>query len=697
MQPSLTPVSPARFPSANARRYRGGHFAAAAWSTASLGFLLLNPLRGLAEDASLVENRLSQAARYLASDELEGRGVGTKGLDLAAAYIAQQFRDIGLKTEAYDGQPFQKFTMTTGASLGPHNELVLIGPSPEAGKDPQSVAWKLGEQFNPLAIGGSGKFDLPLVFVGYGISGKDEKYDDYANVDVKDKAVVILRHEPQQNNPHSEFNGTKTSTHAPFKRKVSNAYEHGAAAVIFCTDDFDIQKTVAALRKRWQTAVDEIADENTKFKALANPSADDHKKHEEQIRRLADDVKKFAEQLDAAKDPLLEFDGAGPDAAEGRNFPVLYCRRGALDPIIRSSLGKTLAQVEAEIDQGPNPHSRALTGWRMVGETSVERQETEVKNVVGVLEGEGPHARETIVIGAHYDHLGFGGAGSASPGVREIHNGADDNGSGTTVLIEVARQLASRAKKLPRSVVFVAFTGEERGLIGSARYVRNPLVPLESTVAMLNMDMVGRLQDEKLIVHGTGTAEEFDALVERFGKQYGFEITKKPGGFGPSDHSSFYAAKVPVLFFFTGSHKDYHRPSDDFDKLNIAGMRRIGQMVSEIAVTLAEADTRPRYVEVKGGNETLGGGGDRPYFGSIPDFSQDESGYALTGVTNGGPAQRAGIKAGDIIIQLGDSKIGNLEDFDSALRKYKAGDKVPVVVKRGSEQIRLEATLDPPR
>lgn len=245
--------------------------------------------------------------------------------------------------------------------------------------------------------------------------------------------------------------------------------------------------------------------------------------------------------------------------------------------------------------------------------------------------------------------------------------------------------------------MFVAFTGEERGLIGSARYVKSPLFPIDSTVAMLNLDMVGRLENEKLIVHGTGTAGEFDALVDRFGKQLGFEITKKPSGFGPSDHSSFYAAKVPVLFFFTGSHKDYHRPSDDVEKLNVSGMRRVSELVGQIAVALAEAPARPTYLEAKGGGESLGGGGDRPYFGSIPDFAQDEPGYALAGVTKGGPAERGGLKAGDIILRLGESKIGNLEDFDSALRKFKAGDKVPVVARRNGQEVKLEVLLDPPR
>ncbi len=648
------------------------------------------------EEANAVEKRLTDTVGYLSSDELEGRGVGTKGLDLAADYIAEQFRDMGLKTDVVEGGTFQTFRMATGASLGESNVLTLVGPPEKSGDPPRRIELQLEKDFNPLAIGGSGKIDLPLVFVGYGITGKDENYDDYADIDVKGKAVVILRHEPQQANPHSPFAGTRNSRHAPFRRKVSNAYEHGAAAVIFCTDEHEIQKKLDDLQKRWQRAVDDLVEAETTFERIEQPTDEQRRKHAEMIVELADDITKYAQRIDDAQDPLLPFRGAGSDGSEGRDFPVVAMRRGPLDEAVQQSLDTTLAQLETDIDKGPTPQSRALDGWRVEGEVSVEREETEVKNVVAVLEGEGPLADETIVIGAHYDHLGMGGQGSAAPGVTEIHNGADDNASGTTVLLEVARHLAARSTKLPRRIVFVAFTGEERGLIGSARYVRNPIFPLESTVAMLNLDMVGRLDENKLIVHGTGTAEEFDALVDRFGEDAGFKITKQPGGFGPSDHSSFYGAKIPVLFFFTGSHKDYHRPTDDADKLNIAGMRRIADLVTQVAVTLAEADKRPTYKEVKGGN-TLGGGGDRPYFGSIPDFAQEEPGYALSGVTKGGPAERSGLQGGDNIVQFGDSKIGNLEDFDSALRKYKAGDKVPVVVKRDGQEVKLEVTLDPPR
>ncbi len=420
--------------------------------------------RAAAEDASTVESRLAETAKYLASDALEGRGVGTKGLDEAADYIADQFRQIGLKTDLFDGGPFQKFKMTTGASLGPDNSLVFVGPASDDGK-PKRIELKLDESFNPLAVGGSGKFDLPLVFVGYGITGKQENYDDYAGIDVKDKAVVILRHEPEQSNPHSAFNGTRYSDHAPFRRKISNAYEHGAAAVIFCTDQFDINKSVAALRKRWQAAVDDTAKANAEFKAIDKPTEDEWQKHEAKVAKLTADVERYADQLKKAQDPLLPFEGAGEEGSEGRDFPVLFVRRAELDQVIHAALGTSLSQLETDIDHGPTPHSRELTGWRAAGQATVERHEVEVKNVVGILEGEGPHADETIVIGAHYDHLGYGGAGSAAPGTHEIHNGADDNGSGTTVLVEIARELAA-AGKLPRRIVFIAFTGEERGLIG---------------------------------------------------------------------------------------------------------------------------------------------------------------------------------------------------------------------------------------
>ncbi|MBS0210455.1 MAG: M20/M25/M40 family metallo-hydrolase [Planctomycetes bacterium] len=647
---------------------------------------------------SAVETRVLDGVRHLASDELGGRGVGTPGIDQAAEYVAEQFAAAGLKTNVVEGKPFQEFSMTVGTELGQTNTLSFARVGVD--EKTETATLTLGENFTPLSIGGSGKIDAPLVFVGYGITAKDLKYDDYAGLNVEGKVVIVLRHEPQQNNPHSEFNGTSHSQYAPFSRKLSNAYEHGAAAVIFVTDEYEIEERVAQRLKLWRKPLDELVEAQQEFAQLKNPTLEQIEAHREWVQKQvnAEWLKNLDDQAAKLKheyDPLLGFRGAG--GGDTGRIPVVFCRRAAIDPIVRAALKTDLATLEREIDKGPKPASRELPGWRAKGEISVTRTQATVKNVIGVLPGSGPKADETIVIGAHYDHLGMGGEGSLAPGEKEVHNGADDNASGTSTLIEVARQLAARGKPLPRRVVFIAFTGEERGLIGSAKYCANPIFPLDQTVAMLNMDMVGRMVDDKLIVQGADTGTEFGPIVDRLNETAGFKITRQSGGFGPSDHSSFYGKKIPVMHFFTGTHKDYHRPSDDIDKINAQGMRRVADFVTEVAVALAEADARPTYVEVKASKSGMGGGGDRPYFGSRPSFASEEPGYTLEGVTPGGPAEKGGLKGGDSIIKLGDSKIGNLEDFDSALRKYKAGDKVPVVVRREGKEVTLYVTLEPPR
>jgi Zn-dependent M28 family amino/carboxypeptidase len=319
-----------------------------------------------------------------------------------------------------------------------------------------------------------------------------------------------------------------------------------------------------------------------------------------------------------------------------------------------------------------------------------------VKNIIGVLEGEGPLADETIIVGAHYDHLGLGGYGSLAPWTSAIHNGADDNASGTSTLLEIARRLAASEKKPHRRIVFIAFSGEERGLLGSAHYVRQPRYPLEKTIAMFNLDMVGRLREDKLTVFGTATAKNFDSLVGEACQQAGIHLIKFEGAMGrdqlSSDHVSFYNRKIPALHFFTGTHTDYHRPSDDADKLNVVGMRRIADVVVKVVETTDAEVERPQYVEVK----QSGSGGVRGVsLGTMPDYSAQVEGVALAGVRPGSPADQAGMKAGDILIQLGDSRIGNIDDFMNALGKHKPGEEVPITVKREGKDVKLKATLAP--
>ncbi len=643
------------------------------------------------------EQRLADTVQYLASDELEGRGVATAGINKAADYLAKEFAELGLKTELFDGTPFQKFTITVESELGPKakNHLTLVGPPTKDGGDPQRIELKLGENFNTLAIGGSDTFDLPLVFVGYGITAKDEEYDEYANLDVQGKAVVILRKEPQQNNPHSVFDGTSSSQHALFNRKVANAFEHGAAAVILVNDDYGARQAKKSKEQAWEDALDKIGESRAEFKKNENPMPADIVKHRGEIARIAKRIQQLNEELQGGFDKLLPFLGAGQ--SNNRKIPVCFATRKSIASILASAFGKEdLAAIEKKIDKDLKPRSAALMDWRIQGETNVVHRRAEVKNVVAVLEGEGPLAGETVVVGAHYDHLGRGGEGSLAPWTKEIHNGADDNASGAAALVEIARRFANAEKKPRRRMVFIAFTGEERGLLGSAKYVREPRFPLEKTVAMVNMDMVGRLADDKLIVHGTGTAEEFEHLVKGYNHKYKFTLTTKPGGFGPSDHSSFYAKQIPVFHIFTGTHNDYHRPSDDFDKINIKGMSRVTDFVGDITEWIVDADERPTYQEVKQ-PKLASRGGDRPYLGSIPDFSQEVDGYALMGVSKGSPADEAGLKSGDVIIKFGESKIGGLEDIDSALRKFKAFDKVKVIILRDKKEMVVNVTLGPPK
>jgi len=705
------------------RRAAGGALRGASPRTRSLAIAasllaLLPPLLVMAagtdhEEASAsVERRLAHASRLLSSDEFEGRGIGTRGLDQAAELIADEFRQIGLKTELYEQTPFQRFTVVRDARPGDKNELafLFVGPANDgADEDAQTrddgageqdgankLKLSLGEDFNPLAIGSSGTLDVPLVFVGYGITADELDYDDYTGVDANGKAVIVLRHEPQQNNPHSKFDGTEHSEHAPFRRKLSNALDHGAAAVIFCTSQPEIERRVQQYYRRWQAALEELDKADKKFRQIANPTRDQIESHRQEIETLAKRVVRFGEQLRQEYDPVLSFEGAGSSSTEP-GIPVLHARRAVIDRLLKAAGGKDLATLEGEIDQGPTPQSFALDGWRCRGTITVDREKVAVKNVVAVLEGEGPHADETIVIGAHYDHLGHGGRGSAAPGSTAIHNGADDNASGAAVLLQVARRLANRSGKLPRRVVFIAFTGEERGLLGSAEYVRHPLFPLEKTVAMLNMDMVGRLRDDKLIVNGTGTAAEFPAWLDEINERDGFHLVKSPSGFGPSDHTSFYAKKIPVLHFFTGEHADYHKPTDDFEYLNVPGMRRVGELVADMAVRIAESPDPPTYQATKSSSPDRQRAGDRPYFGSIPAFGEQVEGYPLSGVAPESPAARAGVQAGDVIIRFGKHKITSLEDFDSALRRFKTGDKVAVIVRRDGKEVALNVILDPPR
>jgi len=650
-------------------------------------------------NAAESEQRLKEDVGILSADDMEGRGIGTQGLDKAAEYLAAEFAKLGLKTDLYDGTPFQKFSVNVNVEMGPaeQNKIALVGPPGAEGK-PQRQDLVLGESFNPMAAGSTGSFEAPLVFAGYGITaelkkdGADYKYDDYAGLDVKGKVVVLLRKEPQQQDPKSAFSGVRTTPHALFQRKLANAADHGAAAVIFVNDSLELEMQRADGQKLLGELIDKLAKLGADFPGLpADKQADAAK----EIRQAAEQAAELNKRADNAADAPLPFTGAGDESQS--KLPVLFVTRGVIDGVLKAAIGKDLATFERAIDADLKPQSADLAGWQAVGQTNVIQKTAEVKNVIAVLEGEGPLANETIVVGAHYDHLGNGGAGSLAPWTSAIHNGADDNASGTATLLEIAHRLVTSGQKPQRRIVFMAFTGEEKGLLGSAHYVRNPRFALESTIAMINLDMVGRLKDEKLIVYGTGTAKEFDPLVDALGQKYAFKISKQPEGYGPSDHSSFYGKKIPVLHLFTGTHSDYHRPSDDSPKLNIEGMRRVADYVVDLVQATDAKAERPAYIEIKkvaSISPTDGDASDRPYFGSMPAYPNPEKdGVLLERIAENSPAAKAGLKDGDVLLSVGGHRTVSLEDFQAALNNFKPGDKIKTKVRRGKETVEGETVL----
>jgi hypothetical protein len=321
------------------------------------------------------------------------------------------------------------------------------------------------------------------------------------------------------------------------------------------------------------------------------------------------------------------------------------------------------------------------------------------KNVIGILPGRDPVLRnQTVILGAHYDHLGLGGFGSLDPdSAGRVHNGADDNASGIAGLIQVAARLA--ASPPARTVVFIAFSGEELGLLGSAHYVKEPIYPLDGTLAMINLDMVGRLRAGRLIVYGAKTAKEFPALLDSLNWYAGLDIKAQGDGYGPSDQSSFYAAKRPVLHLFTDLHEDYHRTTDDWPKINLDGLKRVADFALGLVTALANRRGPLTFVDVpaslplQAAAPTITTPGYGAYLGTVPDMTISQGGVRLVGVRTGSPAEKAGLRGDDIITRIGKTETPDLQAMTDALRSYRPGETVEIVVRRGTTTTTVRATL----
>jgi len=563
--------------------------------------------------------------RYLASPELKGRATGSPELEKAANYIASQFKSFGLKPP--DGKSFeQAFPVTVDAHLGPGNHLRWISHD-ESVTEPQA-------QFQAFSFSSAGKILAPVVFAGYGITANEYHYDDYAGLDVKDKIVLILRHEPQEVDEKSVFAGKELTRHATFASKAANAKMHGARAVILIND---------------------------------------------------------AQQHSGESDELEKFSrAAGPNDAG-----ILFVQvKVTLASLWLRSAGQDLRAIAGEIDKDLNPRSFAVPGLSAEVEVDVRRDSKTVHNVAAYLPGE---TKEYVVIGAHYDHLGLGDQNSLAPSqAGTVHPGADDNASGTAGVIELARWF-SKQPKGKRGVMFLAFAGEELGLLGSGWYVNHPILPLADAVAMINMDMIGRIRQGKVYLSGTGTGTTFGQMIDELKPPAPIHVDlSEKAGYGASDHTSFTTKQVPVLFFFSGLHGDYHKPGDTPDKIDSEDAAKLLDYIAGLADHLANDPVRPQFVRISEPSQPAvsgGGSGYGPNFGSIPDFNEPPKGVRFADVRDGTPAAKAGLRAGDILIEFDGKEIGNLYDFTYALRAHEPGDLVLVKVLRGSQIIEAKVLL----
>ena len=586
---------------------------------AVLALALAAPLAWSAAPCNDTCARLSSDVHYLASGALEGRLTGSLGAKIAADYVAQRLRALGLRPDGDDGGYFQGFTFIAGVDPGPGNALRFELPGGTRVAD--------SAEFRPLSFSASGSASGEVVFAGYGIHAADLAYDEYAGLDVKGKIVLVLRYSPDGDDPSSRFQQAMA-----LRRKASEARALGAAALLIATGPVGAKDTAPV---------------------------------------------------------KISFDASFVDSG----LPVLGISTQLAEALFAGH-GFSLKDLQERMNERKEPASRPL-GVKASLTADVVQRRAQGLNVVALLPGGDPaRAGEYVVAGAHYDHLGWGGEGSGSlaPDQHAIHKGADDNASGTAALLELARRLS--AAPPARSVLFVAFAGEEEGLLGSAHFVQHLPVAREKVVAMVNMDMVGRPKPgPALTIGGTGTASEWPGVLDTVNARHHFKLATNKSGFGASDHSSFYAAGIPVLFLFTGAHEDYHRPSDDADRLDYPHMAEVVDFAADLARDVADMPSKPTFQKVA--DE---GAGERRGFkvrtGAIPEYAFEGPGVKLSGVRGGSPADKAGLKAGDVVVRFGTRDIRNIYDYMYALGDHKAGDVVTLKVQRGGAIVELQVTLE---
>ena len=603
------------------------------------------PLLSRAQPAEVgLQARLETHVRYLAGDPLEGRLVGTPGIHEAARYIAGEFESAGLVPVA-DTSFFQEFSLSLGCETVSAPEMTI---------GERKISY--GDEFREVPLSGSGRLESLTAFISE--TDEEQVHLDVPR-DMKGWAVFCaVNTEVERNRWTLKGRDGLLEWMRAIAKQVSG---FGASAVIFVTGGPDAPPAELhffPMSRSYEPLPIPVLE-------IAYPAL------EEALMFEGITLKGLAGGWQPGPDSAGGLAGRGTSGSDSTERMSAGGRPGPDSGLERSFvLDGPLCRIVIE------------TGPRAVS----------ASNVVGLVRG-GGREDEYVIVGAHYDHLGYGDIASSTPWRREIHNGADDNASGVAALIETAKAI-SAARELDRSVLFIAFTAEELGAIGSRYYRDNPLRPIDGAVTMVNLDTVGRLEDGKLIVFGARSATEFEGLLAEVNEAYSLEVIPKEEIFGYSDQNAFVEAGIPSLHFFTGAHGDYHSPDDDWQNLDYEGLEAVTSFVTDFVVTVANGETAPTPLEGLGERtERPSSRGAGAHLGIIPDFTHSGEGVRIRGTMPQSPAEASGLQEGDVIAGIDAEAVSELGDLMRILSMHKPGDLVEIEVKRDSKTLLIPVEL----
>ena len=582
-----------------------------------LGLVLIQ-IRRANSFSEITKNEIMGHIRYLSHENRDGRYPGTRGSKDVIAYLVKRLKSYSVQPGA--GQSFiQPFNITTGIELGENNTVRV-----------NDNVLTVGEDYIPLSFSGNGSTSALAVFAGYGfnIEEDDLKWNDYEELDVKGKWVIVLRHSPERNNQHSVY-----APHSALHKKMLVARDRGAAGILF-------------------------------------------------VSQLEDQELYPLKYIPGYKNAGIPAIHLSNDRAEEIFKTVGWSRQ-----MIQETMNRSLESITFEL---PNTIIESVVNLNFI--------EARAANVIGAIRsGNRKYRDEYIVVGAHFDHIGMGGDGSGSrkPNENAVHPGADDNASGIAGLLELAQKLTAYKSRLKRSILLIGFDAEEKGLQGARYFTEHPTVDLANIITMINMDMIGRMKDSSATVGGVGTSPVFKHLLDSLSRNRGVNLNMTLPGFGPSDHAAFYSRDVPVLFFFSGFHNEYHTPDDTWKLINLQGEKDILELIYDIVFHLARTPDRPVYTEAgpKQGQMNR----DTRFkvtFGIMPAYGSMKDGLEVDGISNpDGPAAKAGIKKGDVIKSINGKAIKDIYEYMDRLGELEKGMTIPVLVDRDGAEVDLSLSF----